>query len=215
LLISFCLIYALLHWLWAFPVWDRYLLPLVPALAVLLGRIISHWSFATEVATTTAMVMGHLPRTLVHCSLCILLLLPAWNAGHSYYPIGGDHGAYDGIDTVAAFLRDLPEGTVVYQHWLGWPYAYYLFDAPVYLAYWPTLAWLAQDVRAFGAREPRYIAFPSWESTARVEQTLSGVGYGLDLVLTTDRRDGTSSFTVYRILPLLNQEIPRSARNDG
>ena len=123
-------------------------------------------------------------------------------AAQSRYLVGGDHGAYDGIDQVAAFLRAQPEGAVVYQHWLGWHYAYHLFDAPVYLAYWPTPAWLARDVLAFGGREPRYVTFPSWESSARVERALAGVGYGLEPVLTTTRRDGTLSFTVYHIRPL-------------
>jgi 4-amino-4-deoxy-L-arabinose transferase-like glycosyltransferase len=41
LLVSFLLAYSFLHWLWAFPIWDRYLLPLVPILAILLGRIVS------------------------------------------------------------------------------------------------------------------------------------------------------------------------------
>ena len=125
--------------------------------------------------------------------------MPAFNAAHSRYPIGGDHGAYDGINEVAAFLRGLPEGAVVYQHWLGWHYEYHLFDAPVYLAYWPTPDWLAQDVRAFGPEEPRYVTFPSWESPARVEWALASVGYELERALTTTRRDGTPSFTVYRV----------------
>ena len=99
-------------------------------------------------------------------------------------------------------MRGLPEGAVVYHHWLGWHYASYLFDAPVYLAYWPTPAWLAQDVQAFGAREPRYIAFPSWESPARAARALAGVEYELSPELTTTRRDGTRSFTVYHIQPL-------------
>ena len=105
------------------------------------------------------------------------------------------------IDLAAffAFLRGLPEGTVLYQHWLGWHYAYYLFDAPVYVAYWPTPAWLARDVQAFGDREPRYVAFPSWESSARVERALADVGYELQPVLTTTRRDGSFSFTIYRV----------------
>jgi len=195
LLISFLLIYFLLHWLWAFPVWDRYLLPLVPVLAILLGRILS------LPATCVRFAIRHSPFTIRHSLLFIFLLLPAWNAAHSRYSVGGDHGAYDGIDEVAAFLHGLPEGAVVYQHWLGWHYDYYLFDAPIYLAYWPTPAWLAQDVRAFGAREPRYITFPSWESPARVEWVLAGAGYELKPALTTSRRDGTLSFTVYHILP--------------
>ncbi len=231
LLISFLLIYFLLHWLWAFPVWDRYLLPLVPVLAILLGRILSllvtcvrfairhspfairHSSFAIRHSSFairhSPFAIRHSPLFIVHCSLFIFLLLPAWNAAHSRYPVGGDHGAYDGIDEVAAFLRGLPEGAVVYQHWLGWHYDYYLFDAPVYLAYWPTPAWLAQDVRAFGAREPRYISFPSWESPARVEWVLAGAGYELEPALTTSRRDGTPSFTVYHIQEHGFQDINR------
>jgi len=195
LLIFFCLVYFLFHWLWAFPVWDRYLLPLVPVLAVLLGRILALFTSYLQSK------VGHLSFFICRFSFVIFLLLafPAWNSAHSRYPVGGDHGAYDGIDDVATFLRGLPEGTVVYQHWLGWHYAYYLFDAPVYLAYWPSPAWLAQDVRAFGAREPRYITFPSWESPARVERALAGVGYGLEPVWTTARRDGTPSFVVYRV----------------
>jgi hypothetical protein len=211
-LASFLLIYFLLHWLWAFPVWDRYLLPLVPVLAILLGRtsalFASHLQSKARrvpsLARHSPLVIGHWSLVIGHSLLAILLVLPAWNAAHSRYPIGGDHGAYDGIDQVAAFLRGLPEGTVIYQHWLGWHYDDYLFDAPVYVAYWPTPAWLAQDVRAFGGREPRYITFPSWESPARVKGALTRVGYELAPVLTTTRRDGTRSFTVYHIQPVPN-----------
>ena len=193
LLISFSLIYLLLHWLWAFPVWDRYLLPLVPILAILLARILA--LFASYLRST----IGHLSFDVYHLILVICHLSFVIFLAHSRYPVGGDHGAYDGIAQVAAFLCHLPEGSVVYQHWMGWHYKYYLFDAPVYLAYWPTPAWLARDVQAFGAQEPRYITFPSWESPARVERALAGVGYELAPVLTTTRRDGTPSFTVYRV----------------
>jgi hypothetical protein len=200
LLVSFFLVYSLLHWLWAFPIWDRYLLPLLPILAILLGRITS---------MTFHVVQRFIRYPLfVICDLSFVILLafPAWNAAaHSLYPVGGDHGAYDGIDQVAAFLNAQPEGTVVYQHWLGWEYAYYLFDGPISLAYWPTPVWLARDVGAFGAQSPRYIAFPAWESSARVERALAEAGYGLNPVLTTARRDGVPTFTVYRIRLLSNQ----------
>jgi len=201
-LVFFLFIYFLFHWLLAFPVWDRYLLPLVPVLSVLLGRLFSLLASYVQLAIRhSPFAIRNLPFVICHLSFVICLILPAWNAAHSRYPVGGDHGAYDGIDEVAAFLRGLPEGAVVYQHWLGWHYDYYLFDASVYLAYWPTPAWLAQDVRAFGAREPRYITFPSWESPARVERALAGVGYRLKPVFITTRRDGTLSFTVYHVLP--------------
>jgi 4-amino-4-deoxy-L-arabinose transferase-like glycosyltransferase len=197
-LVSFPMVYGLLHLLGAFPVWDRYLLPLVPVLAILLGRILSQLASCVRSRVRRSGV-GQWPFIICHLSLVGLLVSPAWNAAHSRYPVGGDHGAYDGIERVGEFLGDLPEGTVVYHHWLGWHYADYLFDAPVYLAYWPTPAWLAQDVQAFGAREARYVTFPSWEASARVERALARVGYGLAPVLVTTRRDGTRSFTVYRI----------------
>ena len=215
LLVSFSLVYFLFHWLWAFPVWDRYLLPLVPVLAVLLGRVLSLLASYVRLAIRHApstirhspFAIRHLPFVICHLSFVIFLMLPAWNAAHSCYPVGGDHGAYDGIDQVATFLRGLPEGTVVYQHWLGWHYDYYLFDAPVYVAYWPAPAWLARDVQAFGAAEPRYVVFPSWESSARVAWALASVGYGLEPVLTTIRRDGTRSFTVYHIRLIENADF--------
>ncbi len=194
--VFFCLIYFVLHWLWAFPVWDRYLMPLVPVLAILLGRTLI--LFASHLRS----IFGRWSSVVCHLSFVILLVFPAWNAAHSRYPVGGDHGAYDGIDEVVAFLRRLPEGAVIYQHWLGWHYDYYLFDEPIYLAYWPTPAWLARDVQAFGAAGPRYVTFPSWESPARVGWALADVGYELEPVLETTRRDGTASFAVYRILPV-------------
>jgi hypothetical protein len=199
ILITFTLTYALLHWLWAFPIWDRYLLPLVPILALLLSRILSllaSWIGRWRPA------MGHWSLLIAHFLLFLLLLSPATRAARSLYPVGSDHRVYEGVDEVAQFLRGVPEGSVVYHHWLGWHYRDLLFDAQVYLAYWPTPAWLAQDVQVFGAKEPRYIAFPSWESSARVERALEGVGYALDPALTTFRRDGTRSFTVYQIQPV-------------
>jgi 4-amino-4-deoxy-L-arabinose transferase-like glycosyltransferase len=203
LLVCFSVLYTLVHWLWAFPVWDRYLLPLVPVLAILLGRflgVVITW-VGQAVESVNPTIRGWVV-TLCSLVLVAFLIGPAINAACSRYPVGGDHWAYDGIDDVATYLRALPEGSVVYQHWLGWHYAYYLFRAPIYVAYWSTPAWLAQDVMAFGDKESRYITFPSWESSDRVAQGLAGVGYQLDPVLTTAHRDSSASFVVYHIRPL-------------
>ncbi len=185
LLVSFSIIYFLLHWLWAFPIWGRYLLPLVPLLSILLGRTIHYISF----------VIRYSPFAIRYSLFALLTLILLINHGS----ISDGRPAYNGIDDVTAFLSHLPEGSVVYHHWLGWHYHFYLFDAPVYLAYWPTPAWLARDVRVFGSREPRYITFPSWESSARVERELANVGYRLQPVLTAPRPDAPTSFTVYRV----------------
>jgi 4-amino-4-deoxy-L-arabinose transferase-like glycosyltransferase len=193
LLVAFSLIYVIFHWLVAFPAWDRYLLPLVPILAVVLGRIVG--------MAVSGLRFVKLNRRLAITGplLALLLIGPALRASAGRYPIGSERAAYQGVDDVVSLFSALPEGSVVYHHWLGWHYRYALFEGPVYLAYWPDPAWLARDVQAFGDQEPRYVAFPAWESAARVERALGDVGYVLEPVLTTARRDGRPSFIVYAI----------------
>lgn len=199
LLISFSLIYFLFHWLVAFPIWSRYLLPLAPILSLLLGRFFGHVLYLVQRLPGA----WYAARRALLIACCLLfaacLILLAFNAARGRYLVGGDRAAYGGVREIAAFLSGLPEGSVVYHHWLGRHYRYYLFDAPVYLAYWPTPAWLAQDVHAFGGREARYLTIPSWEASARVERALEEVGYGLEAALTTGGSNGLPSLTLYRI----------------
>ncbi|MGD1996912.1 MAG: glycosyltransferase family 39 protein [Anaerolineae bacterium] len=207
ILIGFCLAYLLVHWLWAFPVWDRYLLPLVPLAAALLGRAVSAGARLLDRRWAA-------PLALSVVALC--LVVPAGDAVAGRVPVGAGLATHDGIEQVTDFLRELPEGTVLYHHWLGWEYRFYLFDAPLYLAYWPTPAWLARDVRAFGEAEPRYVVFPAWESSARVERALANVGYRLELMLEARAQDQTVSFRVYRIEKLERVRVERrNAGGDG
>jgi hypothetical protein len=114
-------------------------------------------------------------------------------------PVGGDHGAYEGIKEVVAYLRGLPVGTVLYDRWLGWHYDFYLFDAYLYRAGFPAPDWLASDAAALYDGRPRYLAVPDWTSSARLERVLAEAGLKLSPALTTHRRDGTASFVVYEI----------------
>jgi hypothetical protein len=134
--------------------------------------------------------------------LLVLLLVGAGlTAAGGRIPVGGDHGAYDGLNDVTAFLRTLPVGTVVYDRWLSWHYDYYLFDAYVYRAGFPTPEWLAADAATFFDGRPRYVVIPGWESSARMVRALAEVDLAMSPVLTTMRRDGEISFTVYEIAP--------------
>lgn len=203
LLVSFSLLYFLLQWLIAFPIWDRYLMPLVPVLSILLGRVVQVAARClSRLARRFSTHISPYLAPLIAALLLASLIGPAVSASKGHSPGGSDLRAYEGVAQVANSLSHLPEGSVVYHHWLGWHYHYYLFDAPVYLAYWPTPSWLARDVQVFGEREPRYITFPAWESAGRVKQALNDAGYALEQTSTATRRDGTLSFTVYRVQSL-------------
>jgi len=187
-LLAFALAYLLLHWLLTFQVWDRYLLGLVPVGALWLGRLAGR-----SIQFRLKFEMGILV-------VVAGLLLPfALQASRSELPIGGDHGAHDGIDQVAEFLRPLPQGAVVYDHWTSWELRYYLFGAPAYVSYFPTPAWLAEDLHVFGRTSPRYVLFPAGESTTHIERALAAENFGLTLALTTTNRAGQPTFALYRI----------------
>jgi 4-amino-4-deoxy-L-arabinose transferase-like glycosyltransferase len=196
MLVTFAIGYFLLHWLLAFPVWDRYLLGLVPVVCLLIGRLAD---LAASALQRTARRQRLRSELVVLTVIVALLALPAAQAWQSATPVGGDHGPHDGIDRVAAFLRDLPSGAVVYDHWLGWALRYYLWDADVYIAYLATPQALADDLHVFGRSSPRYIVFPANESTTRVERAIASEGFGMSPVLSTRDRHGQPTFTLYRI----------------
>ncbi len=210
ILTGFTLIFLAGYWLFAFNVWDRYLLVLTPVIALLLGRAV--WQMADSIwplrvadsnRRASSLAISHrLPAT--RSSLIILLsafcLLPsALVASRSGYPIGGDHGAYDGIDEIAETLRQVPPGSVLYDHWLSWELGFYLFNGPAYIVWMPGPEALADDLRAFGATSPRYIVSPAWESFAETKAAIEAAGFTVEPIQTTRRRDGSLSFTLYQL----------------
>jgi 4-amino-4-deoxy-L-arabinose transferase-like glycosyltransferase len=183
-----------LHWLVAFQVWDRYLLGLVPLLALLSTRAI------IAVGDAIGTPAWHRTYSLgIGLMLIALLARPAWLATQSKLPLGGDHGAYDGIDDLAAFIRhQAPSGSVLYHHWLGYHYRFYLHGAPLRQHWYPDVEDLVRDAQIY-RREPRYIAFPSWRDGAAAEAALAEAGITLEPALATVRRDGSVSFRLYRL----------------
>jgi hypothetical protein len=124
---------------------------------------------------------------------------PAVGAAGSKYPIGGDHGAYDGIDDMAAYLRTVPAGSVLYDHWLSWEWGFYLYDGPVYVSWFSTPADLATDLKAFGATSARYLAVPAWEGADEVWAAVAAAGYEATPVYTAYRRDGVTTIVLYEL----------------
>jgi 4-amino-4-deoxy-L-arabinose transferase-like glycosyltransferase len=188
-----------LHGLLNFPIWDRYFLLLVPIAALLAGRAIHH--------LVPLSLCPPVPRSLCRlvtraASVAIIAFALPFStaAAESHYPIGGDHGANDGIEQVAAYLKTLPAGAVVYDHWLAWELDYYLGRGFVYLAYFDTPGALADDVRAFG-RDNRYVIFPLHEAPDGVSAAIEPLGYELVSVFSTQNRFDQTSFTVFKIQP--------------
>lgn len=204
LLAGYLLLFLAAYWLLAFNVWDRYLVPLLPLLALLFARVIygllqiaQHWASSLRFAhSALPLIFLLLPSSF------LLLLLPATlRAAHSGYPIGGDHGAYDGIDDVARFIRTLPPEGVLYDHWLSWEFNYYLFDRLLFVAWFPTPEALTTDLRAFGHSSSRYFVVPSWEADAEMRAAAARAGFEFVSLHTATRRDGSTSFTLYQLVP--------------
>jgi 4-amino-4-deoxy-L-arabinose transferase-like glycosyltransferase len=198
-LIGFALFYFFLHWLVAFPLWDRYLLPLVPVVGLLLGRGVTLLQGKMRIRSDGWGGAFRVSRWAFYALLASLLLISGVRAADGQVPVGGDHGAYDGLTDAIDFLRALPIGTVLYDRWLSWHYDFYLFDAYLYRAGFAAPEWLASDAAAFYDGRPRYVVVPCWESPVRLQRALTDVGLEMSPVLTTYGRDGAPSFVVYEI----------------
>jgi len=212
-LVGFTLSFFTGYWLFAFNVWDRYLLVLTPIIALLIARVMQVISKQLSVIklpisnfqlpTSTLRVQSLIPNPslfIVHSSLFILLLPSAFTSSQSAFPIGGDHGSYDGIDQIAATLRSAPADSVLYDYWLSWEWRFYLFDSSLYVAWMPNTHSIQKDLKTFGKRSPRYIVVPSWESFAEVQTAIESANFRLEKIQTTTRRDGSQSFALYKII---------------
>jgi 4-amino-4-deoxy-L-arabinose transferase-like glycosyltransferase len=186
--------FLLLHWFLDFQIWDRYLLGLVPLGALLAARAL--------VGLTDAIPSPSWRRALMAgfgLLLLVTMIRPLLYATNSKLPVGGDHGAYDGIENLAAYLRtQAPDGSVVYHHWLGYHFRFYLYGTPLRLHWYPDLDDLVQDAIIY-RREPRYIAFSDWRDSQEIESVLVAAGIELKPVHETRRRNGTDSFRLYEL----------------
>jgi hypothetical protein len=90
---------------------------------------------------------------------------------------------------------------VLYDRWLSWQWNFYLYSAPVYVAWMPSPAALATDLRAFGHTSPRYLAVPSWEQDAELRGAAASAGFEFVPRHHSYRRDGSLALTVYELTP--------------
>jgi 4-amino-4-deoxy-L-arabinose transferase-like glycosyltransferase len=205
MLALFIVAYGLLHWFWSVPIWDRYLLPLLPLVAILIGRGVSGMIGYIDRCNTDPSWRS-VSRVLPGVLLVILAVshLPVAAAARAgLYPIGGRASADGGAGQVARLLADAPYGTVLYDHWYSWHWRYHLFDRRVYVSWFPHADALLADLSVFGGGDGhRYIALPKGAPAAPIARRLVDAGYHLEPV-----SDGEESVTM--VLYLISQRVER------
>ncbi len=194
LLLLFILGYGLFHWLWAIPVWDRYLLPLLPLLALLLARAYGDLLTHLPVAAPILQFRG------AWVVLLLLFISASWSARNGRTPLGSFPEADQGAADVAAALADAPYGTVLYDHWFSWQWRYHLFDKRVFVNWFPHGQALADDLAAFGQNGlPRYLALPKTAVAQPIVRTVQEAGFALTAVIQSDE------IILYKINPQISQ----------
>lgn len=177
------------------PIWDRYLLALVPFGCLLLARIL--WLPSRVLPHNSKACFGL--SFLIAAMLLFTLPLPMRDAAAGRFPLGGDHGTYQGIEQVVAYFRGhVMGGAILYHRWLGNHYRFYMFRFPYSFRWWRTPEELAQDAAAASDVE-RWIVFPSWHDEGPARRALAARGLRLIPRHRTYRDDGSLSFTIYQI----------------
>ncbi|HUW14457.1 MAG TPA: glycosyltransferase family 39 protein [Anaerolineae bacterium] len=213
ILLTFVSLYLLLHFAVSFQTWDRYILPLVPLLCLLLARGLRTLFTAARARLDLARAAPNRSRGLRLAAIFLLVLLvrPAYVGATGRLPVGGDHGAYDGIDLLASeMLNSLGPDATLYYHWLGWHFDYYLHGAAFLRVWYPDPATLAEEVSA-SPGGPSFICFPSWRSEVAVREALAQSGRALVAETFVYRPDGSQSFALY----LIDEAIASPDRGDG
>ena len=183
LFILFAIAYLALHWLLAVPVWDRYLLPLLPITAVILAR---------GIVEIGRLEIGDWPLASRLLPLALLLLIfPALTARQ------GQPTADNGTAQIAAMLADAPYGTVLYDHWYSWQWRYHLFDKRVFVNWFPHPAALVENLVVFGRDgNPHYLVLPVGDIAAPIRRAVETAEFSLQPIASDD----LNRITLYAIL---------------
>ncbi len=200
---AFSIGYLALHFFLSFQPWDRYLLPLTPLSAILSG-------YGALWLWERLRGWGVFWRWGTAALLSIPLILGAGQAAAAQIPVGGDHGAYSGLLTVADYLQENTPGYhgVIYQRWLGWQWDWYLWDGPP-REYWADPDMLIDDLAADRYGYTRFVVFPGWELQEKpaLDAALAATGLHLqERLRITDEKTGETKFVVYEIEPHVHWE---------
>lgn len=200
ILALFTLLFVLGHALFSFQVWDRYLLGLIPFLALLLARILLlPWRAAKD------LWLNRQPERLRPAGLGMGLVLavvlalamagPVQDTVNGRYPLGSHSQALQGIEQIVAYLQGQAGANhTLYHRWLGTHWRFYLWGYPYDLQYWGSPEELAAK-----AQPGHLIAIPAWRSDTEARLALAAAGLTMQELSRAYHPAGYPSIILYRI----------------
>lgn len=176
-------VYLVIHLVFGFRLYDRFLLLLLPLLILQVAR---------GLAALSEVFAGRWPRLVILAAV----LVGAAGTFNGHTPLSAGRGAYAGIDELANYLNDKPVATVLYDRWLGWQLDYYL--GPWHdkrRVYHPTTDALVADALSLEETGPRYFVSPLDHPYEQWVDALHDVGFAVAVDYRSER------FIVFRLLP--------------
>lgn len=209
-LVAGIVVVLLWHTALTFPIWDRYLLPMVPFAALLVARALV-WESNLILPGS-----GRLNWKVAGVALLALVLMvgPVAQAGAYKLPLGGDylafsgrgpgaHHAYDGIELLSTFFRNnAPPGSVVFHEEMDWHFSYYLFGLPLVIPSNHSKPLDPALVVSTAAKTTAYVVFADWQGASyeRLSEALAASNLMLEEAYDVYPDNGERlSFAVYYV----------------
>jgi hypothetical protein len=193
--------FLFVHTWFSFQVWDRYLLGLIPFLALLLARLlILPWIILKQFWLDQHSRFLSAARFIFFLAVGLLLILtlarPVQDAVNGRYPLGSHSQALSGIEQIVAYLQGNTDAdTTLYHRWLGMHWRFYLWDYPYDLQYWSS-----PDELVSHAKSGHLIAFPSWHSDTETRVALAEARFELHELTRGYTQLGNPSVILYQIV---------------
>lgn len=205
LLVVYVLAYFLFHWFVAIPAWDRYVLPVLPLVGLVLARFV--WRVVSFVWPLLSDALD-LRLDKNQLLLPLLLILVAFqassvvDAASGNLPIGASPTADKGAAEIGEALSEAPYGTVLYDHWYSWQWRYHLFDKRVYVSWFQHPDALVEDLQVFGINGgSRYVVLPNSAAALPVLRALKSTEFTLEPVIAAGEEGDMQGMILYRIRP--------------
>ncbi len=209
--------YLLVHVAFTIQPWDRYLLPILPLVCVLLGQgLAAGWEALKRTRTPRgrARVAGS-----TAAALAAVLVFAATLGVRAAIPVGSDIGAYRGVAQAARFLAGQPPGATVYFDRIGWHLGYYLYGRPIVRSWYDSPQKLASEtarVAGTAGAPSQWLALPQWERSRlpALSAALAARGFSAWPAYEVAGQNGEPDITLYRLEPSLVASSATAGRGD-